>query len=392
MMLFVFLFVWCPLFGILAYALYLNHREEVSKGRLWALAVMLSLYLGCLGVTKELLGDFQQYHRYFLEVPQYDLFSYMALFGKEPVYYGYTYLAYYLFMGNWNLFVISITTANYLLLSYCLLKLGIYLHTSLGNMLVAFFFMAFFFQEFAAIGNMLRQGLAQSVTLAFLVRWHIDRKHSWWMALGALGIHTSCLPILAIGLLPVIRKRFRLSTWMLLSVVACVGAILFYFLGGFLSHLPFVGYIFERTANYEQLLAVDSWQTEVGLQPSMVILLLMLGCMVILLYRKWSQTGASSVQYVFVNLNLVLLLMMVVCDLLGMYYLLMRYFFYIYAFQNTLLLVFLDQTPWLFKKISKWTVIGCMIVYFFYQFSHNIFSYIPVLEAVVFPLPVYLFI
>lgn len=388
MLLFSLLFVWCPLFGILAYALYLAHQESVSIKRLWGLAVMLALYLGCLSVTKERLGDFLEYSRLFAEVPKYNFFSYIMLFGKEPVYYGYTYLAYYLFLGNWNCFVISITTANYLFLSYALLKIAEYLHTSINNVIVSLFFMAFFFQEFAAIGNMLRQGLAQSITLAFLVHWYFCGKRSWWLALLAVGIHTSSLPILGVGLLPVIQRKMEGKTMLKLLAMMAMAVVFFLYVGRYLAHLPFIGYIFARATDYERLLATDSWQTEVGLQPSMIALLLLLGGMIVYLYRKLE----SSVLFVFINLNLLLLLMMVVCHIGEMYYLLMRYFFYIYAFQNTLFLIFFHENRFFQKTVPQLSMVVLMLGYFYYQFSHNIFSYIPVLEALVYPLPVYLII
>ena len=388
MLLFSLLFLWCPLFGILAYALYLSQQTEVSIRRLWGLAVMLALYLGCLAVTKERLGDFLEYSRLFHEVPKYNFFSYILLFGKEPVYYGYTYLAYYLFGGNWNLFVLSITVANYLLLSYGVLKIAGYLHVSINHTLVALFFMAFFFQEFAAIGNMFRQGLAQSITLAFLVRWYLVGKRSWWLALCAVGIHTSCLPILVVGLLPVIQRKMEWRTMLKLLVMIVLSAVFFFYVGGYLAHLPFIGYIFSRATDYERLLATDSWQTEVGLQSSLIVLLLVLGGVIVFLYRKLE----SSVLYVFVNLNLLLLLMMIVCHIGEMYYLLMRYFFYIYAFQNVLFLLFLHESRFFQRTLPQLSVVALMIGYFYYQFSHNIFSYIPVLEALVYPLPVYLII
>lgn len=388
MLVFSLLFVWCPIFGILAYALYLSHLEEASIKRLWGLAVMLALYLGCLAVTKERLGDFQEYSRLFYEVPKYKFFSYLLLFGKEPVYYAYTYLAYYLFLGNWNSFVISITVANYLFLSYGLLKTAEYLHTSINNVVVALFFMAFFFQEFAAIGNMFRQGLAQSITLAFLVRWYLGGRRSWWLALCAVGIHTSCLPILFVGLLPVIRRKLEWKTLVKLLVMIGLAAVFFLYVGGYFTHLPFIGYVFSRATDYERLLATDSWQTEVGLQSSMIVLLLLLGGMIVYLYRKLE----SSVLFAVINLNLILLLMMIVCHFGEMYYLLMRYFFYIYAFQNVLFLIFLHENRFFQRTVPQLSVVVLMMSYFFYQFSHNIFSYIPVVEALVYPLPVYLII
>jgi len=391
MIVFYLLFVWCPLFGIVVYAVYLCHQEEIPVGRLSILAVMLSLYLGGLSVTKELLGDFLEYSRYFYDVPKYNFWSYIQHFGKEPVYYGYTYLSYYLFVGSWNLFVISITTMNYLLLSYSILKIGVAMKASISNVVVALFFMAFFFQEFAAIGNMLRQGLAQSMTVAFLVRWYVVGKRSWWLALLALGVHTSCLPVLCVGLLPIIRKRLTMQDFMHLMLWGGVVAGVFLLLGRYLVHLPFIGYIFERFTRLDQLLTVDSWQTEVGLQPAMVVLLLLLFVMIGLLYRKRKYEENSNL-YVFINLNLLFSLMMVVCDMLGMYYLQMRYFFYLYAFQNTLFMIFLHETAFLHKNTFRLLATGCLVVYFFYNFSHNIFSYIPVIEAFVYPLPVYLFI
>ena len=195
-------------------------------------------------------------------------------------------ISYYLFGGSWNLFVISITTLNYLLLSYAILKIGMALKASISNVVVALFFMAFFFQEFASIGNMLRQGLAQSMTVVFLVRWYVVGKRSWWLALLALGVHTSCLPVLCIGPLPILRKRLLMRDVLRLSVLLVLVAGLFLLLGRFLVHLPFVGYIFERMGNHEQLLSVDSWQTEVGLQPAMLALLFLLFLMAGLLYRN----------------------------------------------------------------------------------------------------------
>ena len=51
MVLFALLFVWCPLFGIIVYALFLNHRKEVPVTDLWSLALMLSPLCGVLSAA-----------------------------------------------------------------------------------------------------------------------------------------------------------------------------------------------------------------------------------------------------------------------------------------------------------------------------------------------------
>lgn len=385
-MVFTLLYVYCPLFGIGTYSVWMTRQEEVSVDKIWCLAVMLSLYLGCLGATKEMLGDFLTYSQYFREVPRYSLVSYLLSFGKEPLYYGFTWICYYLFMGNWTFFVIVLTTLNYLLLSYAVIRVGTYLRTSINKVVAALFFMAFFFQEFAAIGNMLRQGLAQSVTLAFLVRWHVEGKRSWWIALCALGVHTSCLPVLGVGLLPMLRHRLSMAAFLRLGLSLVVFAWVFLRLGSYLANVPFIGYVFGRATASEQLWAADAWQTEVGLQPSMIVLLILLGAMIVALYRRKEE---DTDLFVFVNLNLMLLLLLVVCNVLGMYYLLMRYFFYLYAFQNVLFLLYLHGSRFWQGRVPRWMLMGMLVVYFFYELSHGIFSYLPVWEALVNPLPLY---
>lgn len=166
----------------------------------------------------------------------------------------------------------------------------------------------------------------------------------------------------------------------------------FFALSGVLANLPFIGCIFERASNREQLLAADSWQTEVGLQPSMLLLLCLLAAMIVGIYRGRRLDKDFPRLYVFVNLNLLLLLMMLVCNVFGMYYLLMRYFFYLYAFQNTLFVIYLHESGFLQQRSVRWPLVGLLMCYFFYSFSHHVFSYIPVVEAFVYPLPIYLFI
>lgn len=383
---FALLFVGCPLFGIVAYALWLGRQEEVTLGRLWALAAMLSVYLGFLAATKELAGDFLTYSQYFREVPRHTLGSYLASFGKEPLYYGATYLSYWLLMGNWKLYVVLLTTLNYLLLSYSVLRIGAYLRASIDQMVLALFLMVFFFQEFAAIGNMLRQGLAQSITLAFLVRWHVEGKRSWWLALCALGVHTSCLPVLAVGVLPVLRRKLSPMALVRLALLVAGLGVSFFFLGGYLSHLPFIGYVFDRASGGEKLLGADAWQTELGLQPPMLALMAIQAMMIVGLYRRREGTEL----FIFANLTLMLLVMMLVCNAFGMYYLLMRYFFYLYVFQNALFVCWLHGCRLFQGEVSRQLLTVALMVYFFYELSHGMFRYVSVLEAIVYPLPMYI--
>lgn len=382
-------FLLSPFFTIILYVLNLWNSQRISMKNIWRLAVLLSIYLGLLNSTKELSGDFLEYSKYFYDVPRDNITSYVMGFGKEPLYYAYTWIAYYIFFGNWKLFVVSITAINYLLLSSCIINISKHLNISSKNTITALLFMAFFFQEFAAIGNLIRQALSEAVTLVFLTRLYLDKKRSWWIALCAICVHTSCLPILGIGLIPNTRKKFSLKT-LLKTFVSLAGiVIIFYTLGDYMANIPFIGYIFSRSNNTEQLLGADSWQENTGLQPAMYALILMLAIMAAYLYAKMQNKNQIFAEVGLINFNIIMVALMLLCNTIGAYFLLMRYFFYIYAFQSALFLVFIHRNKSLGTDIVRLPLILMLISYFFYNYTHNIFSYSTILEAIVLPAPIF---
>lgn len=381
-------FILSPFWCMIMYTTYIWGKDNVNQKTLWHIAIMLSVYLGCLGTTHEMNGDFLGYSETFFEVPQYDFITFILSKGKEPLYYGYNYISYYLYGGNYKLFIFSLTALNYLLLSYVILKVGYYLKSSKKDIIVTLFFTMFFFQEFAAMGNLIRQCLVQSIVLVFFVRWYIENKRSWWIAISAFCVHTSCLPVLGIGMLPVLKNKFKKDILIKLIIYLSLIISIFYFAETYLVNVPFIGYIFRRV-NSEQLMEADSWQVNLGLSSVMIILLFILAFMLFSLYK--AKIKDTDNVFILINLNILLVLFIVVCNQLGMYYLLMRYEFYIYAFQNVLLLIYIHHSKFLHNDMFRVCFMGGMILYFYYEFSHNIFSYIPVLEALVYPLPIYCF-
>lgn len=109
------LFILSPIATTIGYSIYIWDSKEFSVKRLWTFAILLSLYIALLGSTKELDGDLLEYQDYFFSVPKFDFISFLMSFGKEPLYYAYTYISYYIFAGNWNIYIISLTFINYIL-------------------------------------------------------------------------------------------------------------------------------------------------------------------------------------------------------------------------------------------------------------------------------------
>lgn len=384
------LFILSPFVALIAYTLSIWNATISTTKKIWTLAILLSLYIAILGCTKELAGDFQTYQGYFLDVPKYGFIDYLLSFGKEPLYYAYTYVSYYLFFGNWNLFVVSFTFINYMLLSYAVITIGKKLNANIRTVITALYLTMFFFQEFAASGNLVRQCLAQSLTVVFFTCLYVNNKKKWWIPLCAVCIHSSCIPILGIGLIPMIKKRFTIKAFAILLLYLSVFIGVFYAASDALSNVPFIGYVFTRATNSEQLLGQDSWQENVGLTPAMIILLVMLAYMAFSIYRNKDKTRTEMV-ISMVNFNIILVIIMFICNIIGAYFLLMRYFFYVYAFQCTLIITYLHFSKRTNNNIVRAPLIIAIIIYFFYNFTHNIFSYTSIGEAIIYPAPMHIF-
>ena len=174
-----------PFIVAIVYTFGIWSNKTVSSQKLWTQAILLSLYVAVLGSTKELDGDFLEYYGYFLRVPKYSFIGYLLSFGKEPLYYAYAYISYYLFFGNWKLFVTSFTFINYILLSYSVITIGKKINANIKTIITALYIMAFFFQELAVAGNLVRQCLSQSLTVVFFVGMYINNQTKWWIAVCA---------------------------------------------------------------------------------------------------------------------------------------------------------------------------------------------------------------
>ncbi|MDH6342252.1 hypothetical protein M2480_001570 [Parabacteroides sp. PFB2-12] len=391
-LLFLLLFLLNPLVGIVSYAMYC-WKKETKSADLLILGLFMSSYLGLLNTTKEMAGDIAAYQDYFFSVPNFkNILTFLLSFGKEPLYYGYTYVSYYIFGGSWKLFVFSITVINYMLLSYGIVTTAKVIKADARNTITTLFFMFLFFQEFASSGHMIRQCLAQSIVIVFFVLWFIKGKKSWWIALAALATHTSSLPVLAVGLIPIIKKRLSLkqALWLVGCIILFAG--LFYYLSPMLQNIPYFGYAVGRFNNLN--LGADGWQEQIGLTGAMKVLLgvnvFLIGYIYKVIYKAKEDVD-STVQHIipYVNIYAILTVFVIVCNMIGAYYLLMRYFFYLYALQNVLLLLTLHYSKARLKYIFQVQGVVLLFVYFGYYLSNGFFSYLPISDAILYPAPIY---
>ena len=384
------LFIISPFWAIIIYTIWIWNTDEQFSHKIWTLAILLSLYVSILGSTKELAGDFLGYHDAFCSVQNFGFTEFLLSYGKEPLFRAYMFVAYYIFGGHWKLFVFSFTFINYILLSYAIIQIAKKINANIKIPILALYFMVFFFQELAASGNAVRQCLAQSFSVVFFVSLYINNKAKWWVALCAVCTHTSCLPLLGLGLIPAINKRFSFKSVLKLLIPLLLLITVFYSVANLFKNVPFVDYIFRRASDSEQLLGQDSWQVVMGLSNEMIILLMILSYMVFVIYQTMKKRDTDKV-ISMVNLNIILILFLIICNAIGANYLLMRYTFYLFAFQNVLLIIYINKSKIMHNEIAKFAFMVAMVLYFFYNLTHNIFSYAPLVEVIFYPAPILLF-
>ena len=284
-----------------------------------------------------------------------------------------------------------------MLLSYAIIKIGNKIQTDIRNIIVTLFVLLFFFQEFASIVHMIRQCLAQSIVVVFFVSWHIEKQKRWWLAILALGVHTSSLPVIGISLISIIRKRITIKRGIIMGGIMATIICIFYFASSVLSNVPFLSYIVGR-ANQSSLMGTDSWQKKVGLDIATLTLIIIICIMVIYIYKRIKddslQDGTISyddnIVYPYLNTTMFVICAVVTWNMMNAYYLVMRYFFYIYAFFFGTVLIFLHYWNPKAKYIYNITGITFLFLYYIIYYVNGRFHYYPLIEMLFHPTFLYL--
>lgn len=197
-----------PLLGILSYC-YFSWNLSMNRNNLQILSWMLAVFLAFINGTKVPVSDLLDYKDAFLYAKDCDFIEYLLMSGKEPIYSTFAYIAYYIFGGNWTFYVWGITLLYYLLINNSIIKVGYRFNCSSSSIIVTLIVCSFFFQIFVMTGHIVRQCLAEAFFIYYLVRRFVEKKSSWWVALLAVGIHSTVLPLVGISLLPQMKRSFN---------------------------------------------------------------------------------------------------------------------------------------------------------------------------------------
>lgn len=232
---------------IISFFLMTYRSSEVNYIVLFAFFSCLSLSLINSGKVPE--NDLLNYQDRFFLVPQIPFLQYAILMGKEPIYFIYSYILFYLTFGNFKLFLFLTSFASYFLVSLSYIK--IFKTLNLGFKSIVYGLLTFFLFSnlFSLSAHLIRQFLASSIVLVVLINIAYLNKQRLFLFLNGVLIHSSAIIFTPAYLLSKnsSKKRFSLilTAFSIIFLTITQGSKFFL---NILPDIEFLKYPFARIA------------------------------------------------------------------------------------------------------------------------------------------------
>ncbi len=410
------LFLISPIFSILAAAFFAWSSPRDNRTHILLFCIAFSLYFGLLNTTKVLDSDLEQYYQYYMNAGTLGLFEYLKFYDHEPCYYFLSWFCYHLFAGNWSLYMLFLTAFEYILLSICVLRFAQLFKLENKDILTALTVMFLYFQLFSISAHLVRQMLATSMAFLFLTDYHLCGKKRWALALASLLVHTTVLPILFLGVLPINRTRFKLRTLLMIFGILAVCVFSFLYLIPILDRLISIP-IFSIISYFNSRIGNSSLLTDFGrVEAFNLACLVFIGIFVVIVsiialrqYYRLSlvhQNNSSKIKLCIqrvkenptnkktgftLYLSFVLAVFVLACNYSGIGYLAERYTFFLYSLLGIILVQFIATSRLLKTDAARIAVAVGMVAYFIIYFSHGVFAYESLGDALTRPAFLYFF-
>ncbi len=350
----------------------LSFLRKPAKSNYYIIFSLVSLYLGFINSTKIPESDLITYKYQFLDAGTEPFIKYIFSYGKEPVFYAINYLVYHLTSGNFELYLIFLT-----FISYQFLFVSIYIYYrkigSSDNLILFSIALAALFPElFSLSAHLLRQFLATSLLIYYIVNLIFLKKNYWPILIISIFTHTTVLFFVPFIFIPYFKAKIKLRHFLGLLPVFVLLKLFFNRIVSVAATSPelpqFIRYGFERAdtktiANLGELPAIAYL---------MVIVLFLISLYFIYIYKN---TNDQIVQF----LNIFLILMVFVLFNSGNSEICVRYFFFIYFF-----FPFIFTLPFRFNRpeyrLTRYPIMIGLLFLFFNQISNGVWVYAPLYQ------------
>ncbi len=359
-------FILNPILGIIIATLFAIQYKYDSN--IINLIILISLLLGLINTTKGLASDMIVYEESFQIAKKTNLFQYILQFGKEPLYYLFMYFTSGVINMSFKLFVFLQTFINYVLFLVSIFKFQKKMDSSNITILFSIFLGAFFFELFSLSAHLMRQFLAASILLYYIVDYTLHNKNKWWLLIASLLIHSTVFLFLPFIFLNTFKEKIKIRNLFILLIIIIPFFFIFEPLVSFLANNSpgVLAYIFIRLneGNFEDL---------TGSVKSITLVINYTTLGLTFIYYFFSNSKISGI-YHFLNI----LIGLIIFTILVINYPLLsyRYSFYIYFFVPFIIPLFLKMR--LIKPFSHALQIIILCILFFrfgYKLEHGAFKY-----------------
>lgn len=208
---FIILFPFLPFFSVVFFAFFISISPKIDKKIFYLFFSLISIYLGLINATKIPESDLLLYYQHYFAVDNFSLLQYLIIAGKEPVFYIFNYLMYYLTFGNIYAYLITITFIAYQFLFVAIFKFFKVLKVSNNIIVFSVLLAAFFPQLFSLSAHLIRQFMAAAILVYAIVQKIFYKKNVWLYLTIAIFTHSTALFFVPLLYLNALKSKIKLK-------------------------------------------------------------------------------------------------------------------------------------------------------------------------------------
>lgn len=246
------LFLINPFLCILCFAVYLNYQKIIQTKLFYFFYFLLAIFLGFINMTKIPESDLAYHASGYTDARGVTIYQYLlSLKFKEFIFYAYNYIFYYLSGGSVKFWILTISFLGYFPFFIAIHRFQVKISAKPYYVIFAICLAAFFPQLFSLSAHLIRQFIAGSIALYFLVDKLVYKKNKWWLIIFGAFIHSSSIILFIFGFMPFLKERpnlFNASKYIVFGLILGGYQILSKSLLSTFSDTAGIGYALERAS------------------------------------------------------------------------------------------------------------------------------------------------
>ncbi|WP_299708107.1 EpsG family protein [uncultured Pontibacter sp.] len=349
------LFIISPLAGV-TFSFISFFLKKTNELDYYFFCVLMSLLIGIINSGKVLDSDFLNYYDSFINVENMTFIEYIYSMNKEPFFFLYNYIAYYLFFGNFDIYIVATTTIGYTFMCHALIRCHSLLKSSNVYLFIAIFILFLFPNIFSLSAHLIRQFLAMSILLILTVEFVFYAKNKYSYFISSMLIHTSSV---IFGLIYIIKitngARFKLYIAIVITFLIITIFIKFPLILGNLSfNNVFLDYGITRLQNIDKQF--------VDLESLNISSYIMFIFIVVIFYIFWKEYSINiKNSYILFFISIVLLFFIAINH--GNTEISLRFSFYFYSLLPLSIYLFLSLVD--IKIVRLYPLMSFSIIFLF---------------------------